>query len=80
MLILDPTHSHLTKFQVKAGAMTSPTDSMATVLTKLEEISKKLDATSSKVDETNRRMEGMLSPIDDIKVRIRGGEAMEAQI
>jgi peptidoglycan hydrolase CwlO-like protein len=46
----------------------------------LEEISKKLDATSSKVDETNRRMEGMLSPIDDIKVRIRGGEAMEAQI
>jgi predicted nuclease with TOPRIM domain len=66
--ILDPTHSHLTRFQVKVGTMASPTDSIVAVLAKLEETSRKMDITNSKANEMNRKMEEMQSSIDGVKL------------
>jgi hypothetical protein len=39
--------------------MAPPTDSIAAVLAKLEEMSMKMDITNSKADEMNRKMEEM---------------------
>jgi chromosome segregation ATPase len=48
--------------------MAPPADSIATVLAKLEEMSRKMDATGSKVDEANRRMEEMQASVDGLKL------------
>jgi seryl-tRNA synthetase len=48
--------------------MVPPTDSIAAVLAKLKEMSRKMDITNSKADEMNRKMEEMQSSIDGVKM------------
>lgn len=60
---LDSTHSHLTRFQVRIGAMAPPRDSLAMVLAKLEELGKKADETILRTDDTYRKIEEMQNSI-----------------
>ena len=56
---LDSMHSHLTRFQVRIGAMAPPRDSLAMVLAKLEELGKKADETILRTNDTHRKIEEM---------------------
>jgi len=64
---LDPSHSHLTHLQVRLGNMAPPTDSISTVIAKLEELGRKVDNVDRKTDETNQKIEEMQSSIQQIK-------------
>lgn len=47
--------------------MASPTDSIATVIAKLEELGRKVDNVDQKTNETNQKMEEMRTSIQQIK-------------
>ena len=64
---LDPSHSHLTRLQVRLGNMAPPTDSISTVIARLEELGRKVDNVDRKTDETNQKIEEMQSSIQQIK-------------
>lgn len=58
---LEPLHHHNT--QARAGVM-APSNEMAVVLAKLEELGKKADEANSKADQTNRKIEEMQQSIN----------------